>query len=90
MAADVAKEVGLQDEHKAFYKLYSKLVHPSSFSVNWPDAALSTMYRDSMVGNMQVYAISMLEEMRTKANLPVGELRSQASSLMQHTLHRSY
>ncbi len=82
MAADVAKKVDLQDEHKAFYKLYSKLVHPSSFSVNWPDAVSCPMYRDGMVTNTQVYANLMLEEMRSKADMPVGELRNQASALM--------
>jgi hypothetical protein len=85
-AVEVSKKVGLQDEHKAFYKLYSKLVHPSSFSVNWPDAVSSPMYRDSMIVNTQVYANLMLEEMRSNAKMPVGELKSQASALMHGKL----
>src|SRR5262249_55429279 len=32
--ADLAKEFGLEKEHKAFFALYSKLVHPSAFLVN--------------------------------------------------------
>ncbi len=31
---EIAKEAGMDNEHQSFYKLYSKLVHASSFLVN--------------------------------------------------------
>ena len=61
MAGDLAKDVGQEAEYRAFYKLYSKLVHPSSWSVNWPDASASDMYRVALAGNAQAYAWQILE-----------------------------
>ena len=81
-AAEVAKKAGLHDEHRAFYKIYSKLVHPSSFSVNWPQAVSTPMYRDSMVVNMQMYANLMLEEMRSHSAMPASELQTRARALI--------
>ncbi len=34
MPFEIAQGAGMADEHQSFYKLYSKLVHPSSFLVN--------------------------------------------------------
>ena len=32
--ANLARKIGIEDDHKSFFKLYSKLVHPSSYLVN--------------------------------------------------------
>lgn len=33
-ASDLARKVGMQNEHKSFYKFYSKYVHPSAWLMN--------------------------------------------------------
>lgn len=59
--SDLARDTRLKVEYDAFYKLYSKLVHPSSWSVNWPDAVSSAMYRDALSANAQVYGWRILD-----------------------------
>lgn len=86
MAADVARKAGLHDEYRAFYKLYSKLVHPSSFSVNWPQAFSTPMYRNALVVNIQMYAKLMLDEMHSHSAMPVWELRDRARALIHGNL----
>jgi hypothetical protein len=60
---DVARETHLDGEYKAFYKLYSKFVHPSSFLTNWPVAASTPMYRDAFIFNLQIYGHLILKEL---------------------------
>jgi hypothetical protein len=61
MAGDLAKAAGHKAEYDAFYKLYSKLVHPSSWSVNWPGAVSSAMYRATLSANAQIHGWRILE-----------------------------
>lgn len=61
MAGDLAKVTGHKAEYDAFYKLYSKLVHPSSWSVNWPGAVSSEMYHAALSVNAQTYGWRILE-----------------------------
>lgn len=85
MAREVAKKAGLHAEYLAFYKLYSKLVHPSSFTVNWPKAASTPMYRSALIANIQVYANLMLKELLPHA-LPLSDLRDRARSLFREQI----
>jgi hypothetical protein len=57
----LAKATGNQSEYDAFYKLYSKIVHPSSWSVNWPNAVSSDMYGFTLAVNVQEYAAGILQ-----------------------------
>jgi hypothetical protein len=59
--SDLAKEAKCEEEYKAFYKLYSKLVHPSAWSVNMPIAVASEMYRVILIVNAQVYGWNILK-----------------------------
>lgn len=59
--AGLAKATGNLSEYKAFYKLYSKIVHPSSWSVNWPNAVSSDMYGFTLAVNAQKYAAGILK-----------------------------
>jgi hypothetical protein len=58
---ELAKELGEGEDYTAFYKLYSKLVHPSSWSVNSPTAVETPMYRQTLVVNAQVYGWGLLQ-----------------------------
>ena len=77
--SDLASTVGLESEYAGFYKLYSKFVHPSSFTVNWPDAASTPMYRATFVWNLQQYGHALLEGAREAFGLPSEDLLKQAS-----------
>jgi hypothetical protein len=57
---DLARELGELEDYAAFYKLYSKLVHPSSWSVNSPTAVETPMYRQTLVANAQIYGWRLL------------------------------
>jgi hypothetical protein len=57
----LAKATGNKSEYEAFYKLYSKIVHPSSWSVNWPNAVSSDMYGFTLAVNLQKYAAGILQ-----------------------------
>ena len=58
--SDVAKAVGLKKEYDAFFSFYSKLVHPTSLSVNYPEIAGNAGYRDTLLVRIQLYGISLL------------------------------
>ncbi|WP_432735220.1 DUF5677 domain-containing protein [Ralstonia solanacearum] len=58
---DVAKVVGQEDEHQAFFKLYSKLVHPSSYLVNRPSDAGSYEQRLILQIQAQLYGWDAFE-----------------------------
>jgi len=58
---DLAKDAKCEEEYKAFYKLYSKLVHPSAWFVNMPNAVASEMYHMTLIVNAQVYGWNMLK-----------------------------
>jgi hypothetical protein len=59
--AGLAKATGNLSEYEAFYKLYSKIVHPSSWSVNWPNAVSSDMYGFALAVNAQQYGWGILK-----------------------------
>lgn len=67
---DQAKSVGLEVEHKAFFKLFSKLVHPSSYLVNRPEQAGDNSIRNILLVNLQVYALDLLERLRQAFGAP--------------------
>ncbi len=59
--ADVARVVGQEDEHQALFKLYSKLVHPSSYLVNRPSDAASYEKRLILQIQAQLYGWDAFE-----------------------------
>lgn len=54
--SDIAKRVGLADEHKAIFKLVTKLVHPSSYLINDYENAASVQIRAILQMHAQLYA----------------------------------
>lgn len=55
-AGNIAKSVGLSREHSALFKLFSKLVHPSSYLVNDYKNAASDEIRMTLQIHAQLYA----------------------------------
>jgi hypothetical protein len=83
---DLARETHLEGEYDAFYKVYSKFVHPSSFLINWPVAASTPMYRYAFVVNVQTYGHLILEELRQSHGLPTAELIVEAEKKLDSVL----
>ena len=54
--SQLAKVVELDSEHKSFYKLYSKFVHPSSVLVNKPENIKLDIFMNVLLINAQLYA----------------------------------
>jgi len=57
----LAKDLGLVDEHAGFYKIYSKFVHPSSILVNKPDNINLPVIFSLLTINAQKYAFDTLK-----------------------------
>jgi len=58
---NIAKTVGLENEHKALFKMYSKLVHPSSYLVNDYNNAASIENQKTLQIHAQLYAHDSIE-----------------------------
>ena len=62
--AEIARAVGMEDEYRAVYKMYSKWVHPSSwrlFSGGRRQEFIAGMARMLLVGRAKGYAIRLLD-----------------------------
>jgi uncharacterized small protein (DUF1192 family) len=55
-AGGLAPAVGLENEHKGLFKLFSKLVHPSSYLTNDYSNAASSQVRSILELHTQIYA----------------------------------
>jgi hypothetical protein len=66
----LATEVGLEDEHKALFKLFSKLVHPTSYLVNGGNALDDQQVRNVLLIHLQLYTIDTLKRVADKLVLP--------------------
>lgn len=74
-ASQKAKQVGLSDEHKNLYKLFSKIVHPSSYLVNDYKNAASTEIRMILQIHAQLYAWDTFSRICDHFEVP-NELRN--------------
>jgi hypothetical protein len=75
--------VGPESEYSAFFKLYSKLVHPSSYLVNRMALTWDDVVRRALAANLQLYAYDLLERVRTDLGVPeaiVAPTKSSRSS----------
>lgn len=66
----LAKTVGLEDEHNALFKLYSKLVHPSSYLVNDYNGASSNENQKTLQIHAQLYAHDSISRICEELGVP--------------------
>jgi hypothetical protein len=60
-AADIAKKLGKEEEHRSLFKLLSKIVHPSSYLINdYANAASDEIYQ-ILQAHAQLYAWDIYE-----------------------------
>jgi hypothetical protein len=58
---ELARKVGMEKEYTALFKLYSKLLHPTSYSVNVSsDEVGSLINRNILLGQLQFYGHDLL------------------------------
>jgi hypothetical protein len=69
-AGQIANRVGLSEEHKALFKLFSKLVHPSSFLVNDFGTAASNEHYYILQIHAQIYAWDTFSRVCEDASMP--------------------
>lgn len=67
---NIAKIVGFENEHKGLFKLYSKLVHPSSYLVNSYNNAASIENQKILQIHAQLYAHDSIELISNVFNIP--------------------
>ena len=67
---NLAKTVGLENEHNALFKLYSKLVHPSSYLVNDYNSAASIENRKILQIHAQLYAYDSISRICEALEVP--------------------
>lgn len=67
---NLANNVGQQDEHKALFKLYSKLVHPSSYLVNCYGDASSIENQKILQIHAQLYAHDTISRVCEELSVP--------------------
>jgi len=61
VTSELAQKVGMKEEYAALFKLYSKLLHPTSYSVNvTPDEVGSLVNRNILLIHLQLYAHDLL------------------------------
>lgn len=84
---DLAKTTGHKAEYDGFYKLYSKLVHPSSWSVNWPQAVSSPMYRMALARNVQLYGWNILKAVESAFSISAEECYKAANKRLRALNH---
>lgn len=67
---NLANKVGQEDEHKALFKLYSKLVHPSSYLVNDYGGASSVENQKTLQIHAQRYAHDTVSRVCEQLSVP--------------------
>lgn len=67
---NLAKTVGLENEHGALFKLYSKLVHPSSYLVNDYIGASSIENQKTLQIHAQLYAYDSISRVCEALDVP--------------------
>ncbi len=62
---DLANKVGLIKEYEAFFKLYSKFIHPTSFLINSnPDTIHSLQFKNIFLMQFQDYLFDLETRLR--------------------------
>lgn len=84
----LAAESGLMPEYEAFFKLYSKFVHPSSFTVNWPQAASTPVYRSIFTFNIQTYGLLVLKMLNSEFSIQTDKLLEQSRKPFERIFQR--
>lgn len=78
MMRDLVKGTKYKQEYEAFYKLYSKLIHPSAWLVNMPTAVESNMYHMKLVYGAQLYGWLILKTVEDNFGVSFDECRQVA------------
>lgn len=67
---NLAKTVGMESEHKGLFKLYSKLVHPSSYLVNDYGNSANVVNQNILQVHGQLYAHDIVSRICGELSIP--------------------
>ena len=70
----IAEKVGEMEEYTALFKLFSKLLHPSSYLINSPTIAGCMDNFNILIVSAQKYAFELFEILKNELNVPDGVL----------------
>lgn len=71
----VAKDVGELEEYTALFKLFSKLLHPTSYLINSYSTAGCIDNFNILIISTQKYAFDLFERLKAELNVPEGVLK---------------
>ncbi|MEM8207779.1 DUF5677 domain-containing protein [Morganella morganii] len=71
----IAEKVGEMEEYTALFKLFSKLLHPTSYLINRHSEASCIYSFNILIVSAQKYAFDMFERLRSELNVPEGVLK---------------
>ncbi|EFB3384887.1 DUF5677 domain-containing protein [Escherichia coli] len=72
---NIAKDAGDLEEYTALFKLFSKLLHPSSYLINSYNSAGCIDNFNILIVSAQKYAFDLFERLRSELNVPEGVLK---------------
>lgn len=70
----IAKDVGELEEYIVLFKLFSKLLHPTSYLINSYNSASCIDNFNILIISAQKYALDLFERLRSELNVPDGIL----------------
>jgi hypothetical protein len=69
--SDIAKDMGKEAEHKSIFKMFSKLLHPTSYLVNSSPAEIqNNETRNTLIIHIQLYAWDIIGCIRQSIGFP--------------------
>ncbi len=71
----IAEKIGEQEEYTALFKLFSKLLHPTSYLINRHNEASCIYSFNILIVSAQKYAFDMFERLKIELNVPEGVLK---------------
>jgi hypothetical protein len=67
---DIATKLGLEREHKTLHKLFSKILHPTSYLVNSDHLMNDWQMSNTMFIHMQLYTLDTLRRVSDRLGAP--------------------
>ncbi|MGK3126018.1 DUF5677 domain-containing protein [Candidatus Pantoea formicae] len=71
----IAEKVGELEEYTALFKLFSKLLHPTSYLINSHSTAGCIDNFNILIVSAQKYALDLFERLKDELNVPEGVLK---------------
>jgi hypothetical protein len=78
----LAQEVGLEEERKSLFKMFSKLVHPSSYLVNSGNVMTDAQTRGVLLLHFQLYLCDLFKRATDAMGVPPELVSADAGKIV--------